>query len=76
MAAFDHKMNLLEVSAIICLRLVMKFAENQLELLTPSIAKCSSNLTENSSDSRESRNSELLISANQHILDKIVASIN
>jgi hypothetical protein len=76
MTAFELKMNLLDVSAIICLRLVMKFAENQLELLTPSIANYSSNLTENSSVSRESNNSEVLISANQHILDKIVASIN
>lgn len=48
MDAFSLKMRLLHVSAFVCLRLVMKYEENQHDLLTPTIAKISSTQTSNS----------------------------
>ena len=48
MDAFDLKMRLLHVNAFVCLRLVMKYEENQQDLLTPAIAKISSTQTSNS----------------------------
>ena len=42
MDAFSLKMRLLQVNAFVCLRLVMKYEENQQDLLTPTIAKISS----------------------------------
>ena len=42
MDAFSLKMRLLHVNAFVCLRLVMKYEENQQDLLTPTIAKISS----------------------------------
>jgi len=38
-------MKLLQANAFVCLRLVMKYEENQQDLLTPTIAKFSSTHT-------------------------------
>lgn len=53
----------------------MKYEENQVDLLTPSIPKNSSIQTQNSYSSQSSDISEILQSPYQDVLDKIVVSI-